>query len=409
MNRFAILVLPFLVAVQPLAANDRYVVLDQELTRLIDDFNGMSDKVRLLFISGPTCGICLRGLADLNDAFIAARQGDPRLHTFVLHVPTLDAEERHVGPSIQLLEGPRVSHYWDPHGRSGLGFQRALGLPIYAWDVWLIYPPGVRWTQGEDPPEPDFWQHQLGGLKQGEKLDPEIFAAETIRRVEALDFQAQPTAVARNDRPPTLIKVDQPRGVMIGQNLEARGGYARLKQIRGIEAIGTIEVGGQPLTLALELARPDVVNRRVETPAGPAEASVRHGRIRYSGTGPQPLPRDVDVAILKAFELDGWLADWKDKGHKVWRLGMIKDAQRLPWVLEVEHRNGQIWQMYIDSHTGDAYRLLLMNGDGEPAFGIEYDDFRDVDGYRFAHTVRYLNGDEVLAVERYESIRIDAG
>ena len=42
---------------------DQYLVLSRDLHRLKDDFNAARDSVRLVFIVGPTCGICLRGMA----------------------------------------------------------------------------------------------------------------------------------------------------------------------------------------------------------------------------------------------------------------------------------------------------------------------------------------------------------
>lgn len=93
------------------AVHSSYVVLDDELQQLKDDFNDNQGRVRLLFISGPTCGICLRGMADLNDEFIAASQNDDRLVTFVVQVPALGAREEHVAAVIPLLDGPQVYHY----------------------------------------------------------------------------------------------------------------------------------------------------------------------------------------------------------------------------------------------------------------------------------------------------------
>ena len=83
-----------------------YVVLGEDLQQLKDDFNANKGRVRLMFLSGPTCGICLRGMADLNDAFIAEAQNDDRLITFVVHVPALGAKEEHVADTIPLLNGP---------------------------------------------------------------------------------------------------------------------------------------------------------------------------------------------------------------------------------------------------------------------------------------------------------------
>ena len=49
-------------------------------------------------------------------------------------------------------------------------FQAPINLTTEpAWDVYLLYPPGVKWTDG--PPTPHFFMHQLGNrLPQGNRL-----------------------------------------------------------------------------------------------------------------------------------------------------------------------------------------------------------------------------------------------
>jgi hypothetical protein len=53
-----------------------YVVLDKSLGQLRADFNANVGKVRLLYIVGPTCGICLRALSDLQEA-LYSKKGIP--------------------------------------------------------------------------------------------------------------------------------------------------------------------------------------------------------------------------------------------------------------------------------------------------------------------------------------------
>ena len=48
-----------------------------------------------------------------------------------------------------------------------------------AWDIYMIYGPGARW-EGEGPPAPQFWMHQLPGA-DAPRLDPTEFA----RRLKA--------------------------------------------------------------------------------------------------------------------------------------------------------------------------------------------------------------------------------
>ena len=126
-----------------------YYVVDEDLSRIKVDFNAMEDKIRLVFIVGPSCGICLRGMDDLNESIVKSIQNDPRIHTLAIHVPALGAEEKHVVGSIPLLSGPRVTHYWDPSGNTGIEFKETLDIPMYAWDLWFVYEPGARWEYGD--------------------------------------------------------------------------------------------------------------------------------------------------------------------------------------------------------------------------------------------------------------------
>jgi hypothetical protein len=385
----------------PIATEPSYVSLDDDLTAMIDDFNSNVGRIRQVYIVGPTCGICLRGMADMDQVLVADLQNDPRLHTQVLHVPALGAEERHVEPTIHLIEGPRVRHFWDGSGHSGLEFQKALKLPVYAWDVWLIYGPEARWEHGNSPPAANFWQHQLGGLGNefGSKLDPEVFAAEVRSRMDQIDpatLKKQHRQFASTEtRKGDIIRVEQPRGVAIEQHLLNRGGYHDLKKITAMTSKGTLTVGTQKFSMSTASNHQDRFERTIQTADGVAVSSVNGGVV--SRTGPSLLPPEIEAAVLSAFEFDGWLMEWKDKGHQVRRLGMLRDGDRMPWLLEVEHRNGQTWHLYLDSHNGDIYRQVLLDDQGDPAFTMEFDEFRDVAGYRMAHSWVLSVGSEEIA------------
>jgi len=153
-----------------------YTTLDAELHALIGDFNAAAGKTRLLFIVGPSCGPCLRGLDDMNRVVGDMVRDDPNLAAFVVYVPTLGAQEQHAARAVRLMRGEDIRHYWDPAGQSGVALQEALDVNIYAWDVWLIYDGEAVWT-GSGPPAPVYWQHQLTGLAREQRLDPKRFAA----------------------------------------------------------------------------------------------------------------------------------------------------------------------------------------------------------------------------------------
>jgi hypothetical protein len=173
-----------------------YTVLDDQGSELRADFNRAVGSVRLLFVVDPTCPTCLRGLDDLNDALLGHTQ-DPRLQTFVVHVPVLHpaAQPKDIPPAAQLLHNANVRHYWNPSGSFGNLLSKAVGLKsgnrqVYAWDVWLIYGPEARW-QGADPPRPRLLMQQLGALR-GSREFPHLDSRAFARQVQALLGQSHP-------------------------------------------------------------------------------------------------------------------------------------------------------------------------------------------------------------------------
>jgi hypothetical protein len=385
-----------------------YVTLDAELTQLKADFNAMSDKVRLVFISGPSCGICLRGMDDLNRSIVASIQNDARIHTLVIQVPALNAEEKHVGPAVQLMPGPRVSHYWDPQGDTGIVFMDALNIEMYAWDVWMIYEPGDRWEVNASPPPPAFWQHQLGPLPKEKKLDADQFAAEVRARLAELPAAGEAVRVAEVQRTdPGIISVAQPRGVMIMSNHHSRGGYQELKSIQAIRYEGETVIDGQSYPLTVITQRPYDYERAVTHDTGISTIRFDGANIvAHNEDGPAALPLSIRDDLLASYEFDGWMTDWKAKGHDVYRLGMKKYDDRLPWLMEAKLTNGRTWQIYVDSHSGDAFRHVLIGPDGEETLAVEYDDYRDADGFRLPHEIRYYDSGTLLATDRFQQINV---
>ena len=89
----------------------------------------------------------------------------------------LGAEERHVPEAATVMPDPRATHYWDPEMLVGKAYQSYLKIPEPAWDVWMLFGREARWSEA-GPPEPAWWEHQLGGLglPPERQLDPDRFA-----------------------------------------------------------------------------------------------------------------------------------------------------------------------------------------------------------------------------------------
>ena len=170
-----------------------YTVLNDGGSELRDAFNRAEGTVRLLFVVDPICPGCLRNLDDINKVLLS-KTDDPRLQTFVVHVPVLGPEEKHVGPAAKLVQNPHAQQYWNPSGAFGWELTEAADLedgdgePVYAWDVWAIYGPEATWD-GALPPEPTRLMHnlwQLQGSAEFAHFDAEVFAQEVRDRLSEL-------------------------------------------------------------------------------------------------------------------------------------------------------------------------------------------------------------------------------
>ncbi|HXW06792.1 MAG TPA: hypothetical protein VD833_16270, partial [Vicinamibacterales bacterium] len=113
---------------------------------------------------------------------VLSRLADARLPTYVVWVPMSRGVERDVPAATAEVPDARATHYWDGGRVLVNGYRDTLGLPEDAWDIFLLYRPGVRWESAQ-PPVPDYWMHQLGSASRprvdGPFLDAGRFLLET--------------------------------------------------------------------------------------------------------------------------------------------------------------------------------------------------------------------------------------
>ena len=174
----------------------KHVLLDDSYAPLRDAFNAARGSVRLIFVVDSACPVCLRGMADIDQDLLAETR-DPRLRTYVVHVPVIGGEPDDIAPSAVLLHNPHVTHYWNESSEFGNVLTRAYGLKkddedVYAWDVWMIYGPDADWS-GVAPPKPELLMHQLPALRGNPAfpmLDSAVFASRARAMLAALPAAA---------------------------------------------------------------------------------------------------------------------------------------------------------------------------------------------------------------------------
>jgi hypothetical protein len=147
--------------------------------RLPAQFNADVLCPRLLFLLSPTCEICLRGADLMAEAVVSA--SDAGFKAYVVWLPVLSADTPRVARRAlgRFPTDPRVFHFWDAELALSTAYHQVLELDRrkhrVAWDLYLLYAPGVVWR--EAPPPPSFWMHQLF-VEDVPELDAEILRRE---------------------------------------------------------------------------------------------------------------------------------------------------------------------------------------------------------------------------------------
>ena len=93
--------------------------------------------------------------------------------------------ERDVASASREVADPRTLHYWDGASASMRAVRATLSLSEDAWDIFLLYPPGVKW-EGAHPPAPEFWMHQLGSRSSPRLSGPYLDPAELLARTRTV-------------------------------------------------------------------------------------------------------------------------------------------------------------------------------------------------------------------------------
>jgi len=104
---------------------------------------------------------------------------------YVVWVPMFRGRESDVPKATKEVLDGRAMHFWDGHSQLVSGYRQTLGFNEPAWDIFLLYGPETRW-EGDRPPLPEFWMHQLGSRRSPRVKGPYLDAALFLDRTRAL-------------------------------------------------------------------------------------------------------------------------------------------------------------------------------------------------------------------------------
>ena len=156
-----------------------------EVKALKDWFNAASWSVRVVSILSPTCDMCRSGHQVLKSVF--DKTDSRELRGFIVWLPMKAADDPvSAAGQAARFKNARMAEAWDAQREGAALFARTLKLKGPAWDVYLLYARGLTW-EGEDPPAPSFWMHQLrseDGADQTLCLNPARLTSETLALLE---------------------------------------------------------------------------------------------------------------------------------------------------------------------------------------------------------------------------------
>lgn len=138
-----------------------------DIKTMRERFNKNANKVRIVSLLSPACPVCVEGHDAMKEVF--AKHKDNVIHGEMVWLPILGGDNRAIASQLaDSVDDVRMIDGWDNDRAIGKAFQKTLELDFVAWDVYFIYQPGVTW-EGDVPPKPTFWMHQL------KKVDPKLY------------------------------------------------------------------------------------------------------------------------------------------------------------------------------------------------------------------------------------------
>jgi hypothetical protein len=115
---------------------------------------------------------------------------DDRVRAYIVWLPIFGGDFKGASHErSKSFPNERVKYFLDPDSLTGELWKPVLKLSDdIAWDVYLLYGPDAKWDK--EPPQPDFWMHQLGGVSQAPRLNQMTFE---MKLKEMLATAKEPT------------------------------------------------------------------------------------------------------------------------------------------------------------------------------------------------------------------------
>jgi hypothetical protein len=177
---------------------------------------------------------------------------------------------------------------------------------------------------------------------------------------------------------------------ILAKNLAARGGEAKLREVKTLRLTGRTMFGGRGRTIeapwGLVQKRPGMM-RSETTLQGLTQISAYDGRDGWTVTpfqgriDAEKASQDEAHALAQLADIDGPLVGWRDKGHRVEYLG-TEDTDGTPAIkLRVTRSDGDLQYVFLDPDSYLEIRITTVR----KIRGTERITETDLGGYEQVH------------------------
>ncbi len=200
---------------------------------------------------------------------------------------------------------------------------------------------------------------------------------------------------------------------LIARSFEARGGLVRLREIRSVRMIGKLEMGEVQAPIVIEIKRPASVRSELRL-EGAVLVQAFDGKdawgVAPGDLGPQLLPATMAKDVAARADLEGPLADYAARGHRVEAIGERDLKPNKAHVLRVTRPSGEIEDVFLDARSFLPVRTEVrrkLQGH-ELVAETTLGDYAEVGGLMWPHTIESgIQGRPERQTLTIEKIEID--
>ena len=151
---------------------------------------------------------------------------------------------------------------------------------------------------------------------------------------------------------------------ILAKNHEAKGGLAKIKAVQSMRVTGKITLGpGMEAPAVIEQMRGDKVRMDITFQGMVLTPMVLNGSSGWKlmpiqgNPNPEALSPEEMKDALEQADMDGFLVDYKSKGHTVEYLGKEKVEGTDAYKLKVTLKSGDVRTVYIDTDSNLEIKL----------------------------------------------------